>query len=644
MTSSLRSARWFVAASALGAPVASALLLAATEPLWPTLAALAAGLGARAAAPRSTVPLLVLIALAPLWQVATGILTGSSDPQLLMPWLAGLAGWLAWPPVGGWRVTGLWRFGIVSWALVVAVTWPVVGLRELDFTLQSIGAATANGTLGATPERSAAFAALNAEAQLVALLLFDWAWSAPLALRRRAWLALAPALVVACGVAVWQQFVDPTFLSREPWIRLHRAAGTLYDANAMGALAALVGVSLAAPQFSPRAVPRALWTGGWAAIALAGVVATGSRTALAALVASAAVGAIIALRGAGRLAATAAVAALVLVAVTLGIAAPNTAINIGNALGRLAATGQRVLGGGGAGLIEVAWNRDGYGPASMALIADHPWVGVGPGAFGNVISDYAQEALGYRLPPDNAQNWWRQQLADFGIIGGVGAVWCSLLALLAVLRSWRRSPDATTASPTPLVALGLMALVSPPTQHPILQVLMGLLVAHAVAPDGAADIRTSATRRWPTAVVWAMAVACAVGLAVEGWTNFRPPYRAARFHFFYYYGLSAPVEAPYGGGRWTGRRSVAVLPPTGTRIVVHVTLPHEDLATAPVTVTVSDRYREVCRLVARDHSKLECLMPVPAGPWPLVRLDVSRGWRTVGGAEQAAMVAGRFDP
>lgn len=643
MTAALHGARWAIAASALGAPVASALLLAVNgHPVWPTLVALAAGLLARAAAPGLSAPLLVLLAVAPLWQVGAQLAAGSSDPQLLMPWLAALAGWLAWPAAGGWRVAGVWRLGVASWALVVAVCWPVVAARELDFTLHTIGVATANGSLGATPERLAALAALHAEAQLVALLVFDWAWAAPFALRRRAWLALAPAVAAACAVAVWQQAVDVSLLSREPWIRLHRAAGTLYDANAMGALAALAGASLAAPALSPRFLPRLVWSGAWAAIAVAGVVATGSRTALAALVGSAAVGVVLRLRGRGRLAAGMAATALLLAAIS--VAAPPADATRGNAFGRLTATLQRMFAGGSAGLIDLAWNRDGYGPASMRVVADHPWVGVGPGAFGTVISDYAWETLGYRLPPDNAQNWWRQQLADFGLIGGAGALLCSLLALLAVLHTWRRSPDASTVSPTPLVALGLMAMVSPPTQHPMLQVLMGLLVAHAVAPPVVADTATPAPMRWPAQLVWTVAIACAVGLAAEGWTDFRPPRRAARFHFFYYYGLSAPVEAPFGGGRWSARRSVAVLEPTGKTIVVHVTLPHEDLASAPVTVTVWDANREVCQLVARDHTKLECLVPVPDGPWPMVRLDISRAWRTVDGIEQAAMVAGRFDP
>ncbi len=645
MTPSLRSARWFVAASALCAPIANALLLTVNgEPAWPTLTLLAAGLLARAAAPGSTVPLLVLLALAPLWQVGMGLATGSSDPQLLMPWLAALAGWLAWPAPGGWRVTGLWRIGIVSWALVVALTWPVTAARELDFTLQTIGVPTANGTLGATPERSAAFAALNAETQLVALLVFDWAWAAPLALRRRAWLALAPGLVAACGVAVWQQLVDPAFLSRDPWIRLHRAAGTLYDANATGALAALVGAALAAPGLSPRGVPRVLWSSVWAVIAFAGVVASGSRTALAALVAGAAVAILGGLRGRARLFAVVAITAAVLAVGWVG--ANHIDHEEGQAASRLAGTINRALTGGPAEVWRVAWHRDGYGPASMALIADHAWFGVGPGAFGTLIPDYARVTIGTALPPDNAQNWWRQHVADFGLIGGAGGVLCSLLTLLAVVGWLRRSPDASAISPAPVVALGLMAFVSPPTQHPLLQVLIGLVVAHAVAPAVRADIPTvPASPQRPTeALVWAAALACAVGLAIEGWTAFRPPDRASRFGFPYNYGLSAPVRTALGDGRWAARRSVTVVAPAGAVLVARVVLPHDDLARDPVAVTISDGHQVLCARVVRDETPFECRVPVPVGRWPIVQVDVSRAWRTEHGVEQAALASGWFEP
>ncbi len=645
VTRSLRMARLVVAAAVCVAPVASALLLAPDGlPAWPTLLAVALGLGARLAAPYATAPLLVALALGPLWQAGTAVVTGSPDIERLMPWLALLGGWLAWPAGAAWRVTGAWRTGIVTWALVLAVTWPVTALRELDFTLQTIGVATANGSFGMTPHLSAAYIALMAQAQLAGLLLFDWAWGAAPAERRRAWLALAPGVALACLLAMWQQLVDPAFLSAPPWSGLARAAGPFYDANAMGALAALVAAALAGPGLRPAAVPQWLWSTGWIALAVAGVAATGSRTGLAALAASGVVTALVALRPRARLAA---LAALVLL-VGAGLAAARiTPVpgekQGGNAIGRLVGTVRRVVDGGAGEALWVAWRRDGYGPASLAIIADHPWVGVGPGAFGNVITDYAREALGLHLPPDNAQNWWRQQLAELGGLGAAAPFLCSVLILLAVLRSWRVSGPAA-ARTAPLVTLGLMAVVSPATQHPVLLALTGLLVAHGVTRNGDLEPAGTAAASRSGWVAWTLALACAVGLAVEGWTAFRPAQRAGRFTFLYYYGLSPAMDTPFGSGRWSAQRSVAVSPPHGSELVLHVVLPHDDLATAPVTVIVSDGYREVCRMVGRDHGKLECRMPVTPGHWPIVELHVSRPGPTVDGVEQTALVAARYEP
>ena len=176
---------------------------------------------------------------------------------------------VAWPAGGGWRVTGPGASASCRGRSSSAITWPVVAARELDFTLQTIGVATANGSLGATPERSAAFAALVAETQLVALLTFDWAWAAPLALRRRAWLALAPALVAACGVAVWQQLVDPAFLSRDPWIRLAPRRRDAVRRQRHGRARRALGRVPGRTASGPRAKPLLLWRRGWAAIALA---------------------------------------------------------------------------------------------------------------------------------------------------------------------------------------------------------------------------------------------------------------------------------------------------------------------------------------------------------------------------------------
>ncbi len=558
-----------------------------------------------------------------------------------MPWLAAMGGWLAWPGATPWSLTGPWRLGIVTWALVVAVAWPVTALRELDFTLATIGVPTPNGSFGMTPHLAAAFVALTAQAQLVALLLFDWAWGCGEASRRRAWLAMAPGLALACALAVWQQAVDPALVSDQPWIALARAAGPFYDANAMGALAALFAAALAGPGLGPTTVPPLVWRGSWAALALAGVTASGSRTGLAALLVSAVVAGLVALRPRLRLAGLAAVAVLAIAAAQFGPAPGDAAM--GDAVGRLAGTIRRVADGGAATLVETAWRRDGYGPASLAVFADHPWVGVGPGAFASVISDYAA-TVGLSLPPDNAQNWWRQQLADLGLIGGAAPLLCSVLALVAVLRSWRRS-RGDAARTAPVMALGLMALVSPATQHPMLQALAGLLVAHAVAPrDALASSAAPAAMSWAAGpIAWTLALGCGLGLAVEGWTSFRPPDRAARFHFIYNYGFWETVETPVGTGRRAGQRSVAVFPPGGPVLVTRVILPHDDLAAKPVVATVSDGHRVLCRHEARDHTPFECRMAVPAGRWPFVQVEVSRPWRSADGQEQAALLSGRFE-
>ena len=566
-----------------------------------------------------------------------------------MPWLAALAAALARPPVAAWRARGPWLLGTAAWALSVALAWPVAGVRELDFTTAALGAATANGVLSPSPSDSAALIALAAEAQLVALLLFDWFWGARQADRRRVWLGVMSGVAAACAVAVWQGTMNPAFISRAPWIALDRAAGTFYDANALGALAALLGPVLAGQLGPSSSAGRATWRVGWLAVSLAGVMASGSRTALAAWAVASLVMLLASRRALGWRQVGAASVAVVIAGAGVVQLWPPDPSSQGNALTRLAGTIRAAAAGGGlAGVERVLWFRDGYGPVSVAIIAEHPWVGVGPGAFSIVVPDYAEDVLGVVLAPDNAQNWWRHQWAELGLFGAAGAFVCSWLAGLVVIRSWRRSTDPEVlVRSAPLIALGLMSFVSPPTQHPILQVLVALVVAHGVFPmhrdaDSAPSSRPiGRSSGW---LIWAAASTCAAGLAMHGWTDFRPPYRAARFRFVYSYGLSSSTRTPLGEGRWAGRHAVGVFPPDGRTFVVRVALPHDDLAVAPVRVDVSDGYRLVCGLDISDHTPVECRLPVPEGTWPIVRLDISRDWTADSGERLAALVSGHFEP
>lgn len=633
----MRAARLAVGLALAVTPLAQAVLLAAGGgAAWPTVAAVAAGLLLRLLA-GATPAVVLALGLAPIWQVLASSLGAEGGFDHAVTWLAFLGGGLAWPSGRGWRPEGAWGVALAAWALVLTLTGPVVALRELDFSWYTLGAATVNGTHGGPPHQAAAFVLLSTSAQIVALLVFDWYWSAAPAARRWAWMALLPGTAAAGLVAVWQQQVDPAFLSRQPWTGLLRSPGTFFDANATGGLLALTVPILIAVAARPSRVPPALWGGIWLALSLAGIIATGSRSALAAWAVVLVVQAVAI--GSARL--WLALAGAVGLAAAFGVFAPSPDPSTGPAIGRLADTIGDVLAEGPSGFWRIAWDRDGYGPAALAMIADHPWVGIGPGTFGGLVADYAQRATGLVLPPDNAQNWWRHQAAELGLLGALPAFVCSLLALVALVRALRRGPTAAAAAP--LIGLGLLALMSPPTAHPILCVIVGLVVAYSVT---AVPPAPPAPRPLPArlgAAVWVLAIACAVGSGVEGWREFRPPYRATRFHFPYSYGVTDVEPTPWGDGRWMTPRAVAVVPPAGRTLVARVVVPHEDASARPVRVTVSTRAGVACTHEAVDAAPFECRMAVPYDAWPMVRVDVSRRWRVEGGMTRAAVVTARFE-
>jgi hypothetical protein len=605
-------------------------------PAWPTLAMLVLGLTLRQTG-GSPLVAAVALALAPVWQVLVMPLGADTSFELVMPWLALLGSGLARPGPGAWRSRGPWLPAIAGWGLVVALSGAVVAARELDFPRVTLAMLTRDAVTAGAPPLATMFVLVAVQAQLAALLVFDWYAGASETERRRVWRALAPGTAAAIAVALWQQSGDAAFLSREPWIGLHRAAGTFFDANAMAALAALTGPVLASSFVRPAAVPALVWSALVWAAATGAVVATGSRTALASLAVVAVLQ--VASRGTRR--------QWFAIAVVAAAAGAYLAFNpvperlTGNAIGRLAGSLSSIVTTGRSALWSLLWTRDGYGPAAMALIADHPWVGGGIGMFGTLVSDYGRMASGMALPPDNAQNWWRHMMAEVGLLGALPALACSVLAAIALARGIGRRELALAAAP--LAGLGLMSLVSPPTQHPIIHIVTALVVAHAVSVGARPQSVTPAGVRGG-AIIWALAIACAVGTAAEGWRAFRPPYRAARFHALYSYGVTGTLATPFGEGRWAAARSLAVVEPGGATLVVRVVAPHDDLATTPAHITVSTRLGTVCTFEARDHSPFECRLPVTANEWPLARVDVDRLWRREDGMTKAALVSARFEP
>ena len=585
----LGAARVAIVLSALAAPAVHAVL-ATHQPAipWMTAAGMALGIAGGMMAPGWT--LAALVAIAPVWQAVIGVVTGQTDIQLVMPWLAAMAGCLAVAAPSRWRAGAIWAVPLSAWALVIALTWPVAMLRELDFATAALHRPRRRSV---APRRRAGDSRRRGPARRAALLRL--AGSAP-----------PTTTAGGCGAgcrwpSAWsvrwrcgRRPSNPALLSRRPWIGLGRAAGGFYDANATGRWRRCSG------RCSPAASSRRRRPPGGAR--RSGRCSRWRRCSP---------------RARARSMAAWATAS----AVGVGVDGPAVVAHRGGRRSRRGRGDRHRRGAAGTGRRGPVRRRraarrhraDDAGrrrqrtrqrvvvPRRLRAGVDResspsgPGWGIGPGVFGTVVGHYSPPELGFVLPADNAQNWWRHQWAELGLIGALPAFVCSLLAMAAGLRAWR-SPAPAWA--LPVLGLGVLSLVSPPVQHPFLQVLVALLIAGAAT---AADAAPGATRRPASAlwgpIVWVAAVACAAGLAVDGWTTFRPAYRAVR--------VQAPLRLrvqprrpPPAGERAAGRRRGQSACSRRRQVAswcMRMTLPHERPAQPGRSrVTIADRHGVVC--------------------------------------------------
>ena len=122
-----------------------------------------------------------------------------------------------------------------------------------------------------------------------------------------------------------------------------------------------------------------------------------------------------------------AVTALALMLVTRGFLKPQST----SPYARIVAS----IPGGPVEIARWLWNRDRYGTAAVQMIREFPVAGIGIGTFHSIGVDYTKSVGGVALPPDNAQNWYRHQMAELGILGSLGwLAFCGLFAI-AVIRT-----------------------------------------------------------------------------------------------------------------------------------------------------------------------------------------------------------------
>jgi hypothetical protein len=596
-------------------------------------------IGGRFAPLQTSAAILVFTYLSP---IVFRLWLGRFSVEHLLVWSGALTGLL----LGDrdrlmWAYPARWRFPLVFWALAVAIVWPITALREADFeSLALLGRYNIPNTgIGGSPRMVIMWGMDTAIIHLLGLLWFNWLLRHAAELSDvtfQKWIAWPMAVSAVAGVllALYQGLFDISFLNVGPFASLHRAGGSLFDANASGMAAAMWSAGLLGFIPGSRIERAAGFTG--AMVCWGGLWMSGSRTALAsACVALLAIG-VSALTRTGqprrrRVQAIGIVAAL-LVAVALLL--PGTA---SGPLRRLKETfpsefTREALGS----FAREMWNRNGYGAAATTLIQHHPMTGVGIGLF-NLTGAALPPSRAVGLPTDNAQNWWRHHVAELGFLGAAGLlIWTAVFIPFLIRTSAdgeRRIPAAALKGA--LLGLGLISLVGMPTQSLLVTITVWMFAfwyRRLVKPSWQASVTDSlGTGAW--ALLLGVVGLYAVTMLVLARGEERPAMRAAVGEWRYTYGIYDPkVAAPAEGVivRWTERHGVAVVPNEAPWMILAVRAQHPDLRERPVKIRVRVNGRTVIDRTLNVDMPLTSAINTGTATRAIIETHVDRTWRPAG--------------
>jgi hypothetical protein len=527
---------------------------------WPSLpitiaVACAAVAAASAFQPRVIAGVLVLTYVFP---TLVYLHIGHYFPQYIDAWIALLlASILPRSVRTSWHFPGRWRGALVCWAMVTILGATIVTLREMDLTPALFNVTTlANTGGGGWPAFMTRWVLHVALVTTVGILWFDWLLSASdLDFHRVIATPLVCSVLLLGGVAVYQLFVDVTFLNPTVFANNKRASGTVFDANVCGTLAAAwIGGSFLLARHHPGWGRYLVPVGtaiGWLA-----VWATGSRTGFVAALIATIFNVVATLAASNRprramvmTGGTAAVAILVLLllgSAQLGVVGPVARFRSSVP----AASPQAIK----TVLYEQLWNRNEYGAASTAMIARHPWFGVGVGSFQSLLPAFVPRAP---LPPDNAQNWYRHQLAELGVIGSLPWVAWLLSFGWYVLRYRRTDSPLTWPARGALIAIAAISFVGMPGQEPIVAITFWTFACWLVRLAGSDPPKPLTWRSG--AVMTLVLAAYAAGTTQAAMRDLRVPVRAQRGGWPYSYGFYRAETGQTGSGPgWTRSHAVAV--------------------------------------------------------------------------------------
>lgn len=546
-----------------------------------------------------------------------------------------------------WHLPAPWRWPLVTWALIVAASWPWVFLREVDFYLGILPLpGVANTSIGITPWDAVIAVTYWTLVHNIGLLWFDrlFGWYAGRAdeFRAAVLMPLAAAIAIACGVGAYQAFGDLRFINPHLWPHMQRASGTLGDANTFGMIAALWGP--ASVVLAQRL--RAPWStvAGVAGVTLAmvGVLTSGSRSAL--IVIGCGLAAIVfesvmawrrtdaLLRPSARRLAPVIAGGVILAVAVLLVARGSSITSVidRGVLGYVPFIGDRGIW---PSIVDVFWDRYGYGPPAIQMVKEHPWAGVGVGSFHTLVHDFAAAVSGLNLDPDNAQSWYRQNLAELGVLGSVPwLAWCWLFGASLLSRpTGDRDRFSLGVLRAALLAFGVASMMAMPGQSLPVALTFWTIAFWFAQLRG---VPAPAPAKWSGAALAATLALVAVHTAVtfaDARGDLRPPNRSMRFGWEYRYGLGG-LERDAAGvpeRRTTfDYRSASVTPVNGRVLKLAAWIDHPDGDDHPVHVRLWADAKLVYDADLKRSAAI--LLDVPATPGRshmVIESEISRLWR-----------------
>jgi hypothetical protein len=555
------------------------------------------------------------------------LLAGREGPVLDIVWMAGLSGamlrnvqWTRWMLPAPWNVL------IGGWTLALSLAWPVLVARETGFRVGGFfDFGAINSWLLIPAPQAAVWILYVVLAQLIGAMWFEWAREKAAQLRSPILLnGLWAGATVGSVVAVLQGTIDLGLLSTPFWEERRRATGLMLDANSYGmcaALAASIGF-LGMRQMVPHRPAAAIAV---FAVNFAGMWLSGSRTALlCGVIGTIALAVGLArerrsnldwLRKAALWVPAGVVAVLVIMMLT------ETANPIRRALD---------IPSGRAGLVAL-WDRDGYGPIALRMTRDYPLTGVGAGSYRILAPDYWRAMANDTLPLDNAQNWWRHQIAELGVFGGALVIALSVLVAWRLLTSSDAGHDVANASTVRglLIGLGVTSFFGMSTQNPLVLLWFFALLAWfmTLVPSRSEPGPGAVRVAWIAAACLALSYAAGhLALAIG---SLSVAQRAERAHREYVAGAYPAEPLPDATQfRWTGQDARFVWPAKTRWLIVRLWTHHPDVASNPVQVTLTGPCGVLFDRAFTSTDPLTVGITLPEGQQALqAALHVSRTWK-----------------